>query len=94
MAEKKDDKVKLTADTNRQEMPAREVRDDKAQEDNLRRLQDAKEVDYERATLASEREAGDDREQGDAELDGGTRVTGPRGVIDSLGGGGRRGGKK
>ncbi len=65
---------KLTGATNRQEFPARVVPDDKAQADNVRRLQKAKETDYERQTFESQREAAK-AEPATLKGPGGTRVT-------------------
>ncbi len=65
---------KLTGATNRQEFPARVVADDKAQADNVRRLQKAKEADYERQTFESQREAAK-VEPVTLKGPGGTRVT-------------------
>jgi hypothetical protein len=65
---------KLTGATNRQEFPARVVADDKAQADNVRRLQAAKEADYQRQTFESQREAAN-QESVTLKGPGGTRVT-------------------
>jgi hypothetical protein len=75
--------VELTGATNRQAFPARVVADDKAQEDNVRRVQAAKDADRERAMLPDQREALD-QEPASATLDGGARVTGPREVVEAL----------
>jgi hypothetical protein len=60
MVEKKNEqrsevRQETTASTNRQQMPAETARDDRAQEDNIRRLQEAKKADYERQVFTSER---------------------------------------
>jgi siroheme synthase len=82
MAEK-NEKVKLTADTNRQEMPAEVVQEDPAQEDNLRRLQDAKKADYERQVFPSERRE-DGREVVRLKDENGTVVTASGELAESL----------
>jgi hypothetical protein len=65
---------KLTGATNQQEFPARVVPDDAAQQDNVRRLKAAKEADYERQTLESQREAAETKPV-TLKAPGGTRVT-------------------
>jgi precorrin-4 methylase len=85
MAQKKSDDstVKLTGDTNQQELPAREVREDKAQEDNIRRLQEAKKSDYKRQVLPTERRE-DGREVVRLQSESGTVVTVLKEQADSL----------
>lgn len=75
--------VELTSPTNRQSFPARVVADDAAQEDNVRRVQAAKEADRPRAMLPEQLEALGE-EPASATLEGGARVTGPRRVLDAL----------
>lgn len=74
----------LTGKTNKQEFPARVVADDPAQQDNARRVQTAKEVDYERQTFESQREAAK-AEPVTLKGPGGTQVTvSGDGLVQSL----------
>jgi hypothetical protein len=88
MAEKKNEqrsdvREETTAPTNRQQFPAEVVREDAAQEDNLRRLQEAKRADYGRQVLASERRE-DGREVVRLRDENGTVVTASRELADTL----------
>jgi hypothetical protein len=88
MAEKRNEQQRevreeTTAPTNRQQMPAETVRDDRAQEDNLRRLQDAKKADYERQVFRSERRQ-DGQEAVRLQDENGTVVTAAPELADSL----------
>jgi hypothetical protein len=88
MAEKKneqrsEEREETTAPTNQQQFPAEVVREDPAQEDNLRRLQEAKRADYDRQVFASERRE-DSREVVRLRDENGTVVTASRELADTL----------
>lgn len=82
-AQEPEQDVTLTGATNKQDFPARVVADDKAQDDNHKRVQAAKKADLERQMFDEQREQLDEK-PATRSLPTGTRVTGPKDVVENL----------